>query len=44
MPDDVRPYAPNGEKFYQVEVTHCGKITVTADEAKTGQVSLTLGN
>ncbi len=40
----VVPEVPSGEKFYQVEVTHRGKITVTADEAKAGMVSLTLGN
>ena len=35
---------PNGEKFYQVEITHRGKITVTADDAKAGRVALSLGN
>jgi hypothetical protein len=35
---------PTGEKFYQVEVTHRGKVTVTADDAKAGRVSLSLGN
>ena len=35
---------PNGEKFYQVEITHRGKITVTADDAKAGTVALSLGN
>jgi hypothetical protein len=35
---------PNGEKFYQVEITHRGKVTVTADDAKAGRVSLSLGN
>jgi hypothetical protein len=40
----VVPDVPDGEKFYQVEVTHRGKITVPADEAKTGMVSLSLGN
>jgi hypothetical protein len=40
----VVPDVPDGEKFYQVEVTHRGKITVPADEARTGMVSLSLGN
>jgi hypothetical protein len=35
---------PNGEDFYQIEVTHRGKVTVTADDAKAGRVALTLGN
>jgi hypothetical protein len=35
---------PDGEKFYQVEVTHRGKITVPAEDAKAGRVALTLGN
>lgn len=37
------PEVPTGEEFYQVEVTHRGKITVTAEEAKAGEVALTLG-
>ena len=40
----VVPEVPNSEKFYQVEISHRGKVTVTADVAKGGQVSLTLGN
>ncbi|MBB5892443.1 hypothetical protein [Kutzneria kofuensis] len=35
---------PNDEKFYQIEISHRGKVTVTADDAKAGRVSLTLGN
>ncbi|QUQ69815.1 hypothetical protein [Kutzneria sp. CA-103260] len=35
---------PNDDKFYQVEITHRGKVTVTADDAKAGRVALTLGN
>ncbi|MEV6607414.1 hypothetical protein [Kutzneria sp. NPDC051319] len=40
----VVPNVPNGEKFYQIEISHRGKVTVTADDAKAGRVSLTLGN
>jgi hypothetical protein len=40
----VVPDVPNGEKFYQIEISHRGKVTVTADDAKFGRVSLTLGN
>ncbi|GAB2752224.1 hypothetical protein GCM10027199_25970 [Amycolatopsis magusensis] len=35
---------PEGEKFYQVEVSHRGKITVTAENAKAGLVALSLGD
>ncbi|MEV4315188.1 hypothetical protein [Actinocrispum sp. NPDC049592] len=35
---------PDGEKFYQVEVTHRGKISVPEADAKAGLVALTLGN
>jgi hypothetical protein len=34
---------PAGPDFYQVEVSHRGKITVTPEEAKAGAVELTLG-
>jgi hypothetical protein len=40
----VVPNVPNDEKFYQIEISHRGKVTVTADDARTGRVSLTLGN
>ncbi|HYQ64532.1 hypothetical protein [Actinophytocola sp.] len=33
-----------GHDFYQVEVSHRGKITVSAAEAKSRQVALTLGD
>lgn len=35
---------PDGQQFYQVEVTHRGKVSVTADQAKAGKVSLSLGS
>jgi hypothetical protein len=38
------PNVPSGERFYQIEVTHRGKVTVTADDAKAGRVALSLGN
>jgi len=38
------PDVPDGEQIYQVEVTHRGKVSVTADAAKAGLVSLQLGN
>lgn len=34
---------PAGESFYQVEVSHRGKVTVEQKEAQAGGVSLTLG-
>jgi hypothetical protein len=34
---------PSGHDFYQVEVSHRGKIAVSADEARDGLVALTLG-
>ena len=34
---------PGGHDFYQVEIGHHGKIAVSADEARNGQVALTLG-
>ncbi|AHH93724.1 hypothetical protein [Kutzneria albida] len=38
------PDVPVGEKFYQVEVSHRGKVTVQADQARTTGVFVTLGN
>lgn len=35
---------PDGHDFYQVEVSHRGKITVSREEAKTGKVAVTLGS
>ena len=37
------PNVPGDEKFYQVEVTHRGKITVEAADAKSVGVAATLG-
>ncbi|MFE9949307.1 hypothetical protein ACFYRJ_17450 [Streptomyces sp. NPDC005531] len=37
--DDV----PKGEKFYQVEVSHRGKVQMTAKEAEAGEMAATLG-
>ncbi|TXS07938.1 hypothetical protein EAO68_38130 [Streptomyces sp. wa22] len=37
--DDV----PKGEKFYQVEVSHRGKVQMTAEEAEAGKLAATLG-
>lgn len=34
---------PGGHDFYQVEVSHRGKIAVPSDEARAGEVALTLG-
>lgn len=34
---------PTGYDFYQVEVSHRGKIAVSDDEARAGEVALTLG-
>lgn len=34
---------PSGPDFYQVEVTHRGKVTVQAADAKTGRVALSIG-
>jgi hypothetical protein len=34
---------PGGHDFYQVEVSHRGKIAVSGDEARAGAVGLTLG-
>ncbi|MGH3438294.1 MAG: hypothetical protein ACRDRN_17735 [Sciscionella sp.] len=38
------PDVPVGSKFYQVEVSHRGKITVPAGDAESGTVSITLGS
>ncbi|MFJ1804316.1 hypothetical protein [Streptomyces sp. NPDC088180] len=37
------PDVPKGEKFYQVEVSHRGKIQLSAEEAEAGKLSVTLG-
>lgn len=37
------PGVPEGSKFYQVEVSHRGKLTVSAAEAKAGGFASTLG-
>lgn len=34
---------PEGSKFYQVEVSHRGKVTVSSAEAKTGKFAASLG-
>ena len=34
---------PDGGQFYQVGVTHRSKVTVTADDAKSGRVALRMG-
>jgi len=34
---------PGGKKFYQVQVSHRGKVPVQADDAKAGRTSLSLG-
>jgi hypothetical protein len=34
---------PGGSKFYQVEVSHRGKITVSSAEAKAGKFAASLG-
>ncbi|PYC83489.1 hypothetical protein C7C46_08880 [Streptomyces tateyamensis] len=34
---------PSGAKFYQVEISHRGKLTVPADEARSGGFAATLG-
>lgn len=34
---------PSGEKFYQVQVSHRGKVPVQAEDAKAGRTSLSLG-
>lgn len=37
------PEVPDGEKFYQVEVSRRGSITLTPEQARNGEASLTLG-
>jgi len=37
------PDVPAGESFYQVEVTHRGKINVSAEDARNGSTALSLG-
>lgn len=37
------PRVPSGQDFYQVEISHRGKIQLTADEAKGGSFSGSLG-
>lgn len=37
------PDVPGGSKFYRVEVSHRGQITVTAAEAKAGKFAASLG-
>jgi hypothetical protein len=34
---------PDGDSFYQIEVSHRGKINTSAEDAKNGSTSLTLG-
>jgi len=34
---------PDGPKFYQVEVSHRGKITLSAEDAKAGRFAASLG-
>ncbi|MGH3437921.1 MAG: hypothetical protein ACRDRN_15815 [Sciscionella sp.] len=38
------PGVPAGNTFYQVEVSHRGKITVSAHNAESGKVAVSLGN
>lgn len=37
------PGVPEGSKFYQVEISHRGKVTVSASEAKAGWFAASLG-
>ncbi|MEW2161143.1 hypothetical protein AB0950_38965 [Streptomyces sp. NPDC007189] len=37
------PGVPNGPRFYQVEVSHRGKLTVSSTEAKAGGFAASLG-
>ncbi|ATE58379.1 hypothetical protein CNX65_25245 [Actinosynnema pretiosum] len=37
------PDVPDGERIYQVEVSHRGKISYTEADARAGEVNLTLG-
>ncbi|MEU8684225.1 hypothetical protein [Streptomyces sp. NPDC048611] len=41
--DATVPDVPKGEKFYQVEVSHRGKISATAEEAEEGEFAASLG-
>lgn len=38
------PNVPAGEKFYLVEVSHRGRIMVQPEDARNGNVALSLGN
>lgn len=37
------PDVPTGERFYQVEISHRGKMNLTADEAEAGTAAYSLG-
>lgn len=37
------PDVPTGERFYQVEVSHRGKMNLTEDEAQAGSAAFSLG-
>ncbi|MEU4097917.1 hypothetical protein [Streptomyces sp. NPDC026673] len=37
------PGVPKGSKFYQVEISHRGKITVSSEEAEAGEFGASLG-
>jgi hypothetical protein len=37
------PDVPTGERFYQVEISHRGKMNLTADEAEAGSAAWSLG-
>jgi hypothetical protein len=37
------PGVPDGSKFYRVEVSHRGQITVSSAEAKAGKFGASLG-
>lgn len=41
--DIVAPKVPGGSRYYQVEVSHRGKITYSARDMRRGNVSVTLG-
>jgi len=41
---DFSVQVPGGKPFYQVEVTHRGKVTYSADDVKAGNVELSLGS
>lgn len=38
------PNVPGSKKFYQVEISHRGKVTVSSAEAKAGEYAVTLGS